>query len=99
MSHCHHITEQARHILCYLAKKWNIGVDVDTGAALNPEGHERVIKPFADNLNASVPTMIVEDSIFGFGTGKDVEETTSRRVGKAAENMEDPRMKQASYGH
>ncbi|KAH7191427.1 fungal-specific transcription factor domain-containing protein [Fusarium oxysporum] len=90
MTPCHHISEQAPRILCYLAKKWNIGVDVDTGAALNPEGHERVIKPFADNLNASVPTMIVEKSIFGFGTSKDLEETTSRQLEKAAESVEDP---------
>ncbi|KAG7435385.1 Nitrogen assimilation transcription factor nit-4 [Fusarium oxysporum f. sp. raphani] len=90
MTPCHHIAEQAPHILCYLAEKWNIDVDVDTGAALNPEEHERIIKPFAASLNAFVPTMFVENSIFGLGMGKDVEETTSHQLEKAAESVEDP---------
>ncbi|CEI70926.1 hypothetical protein FVEN_g9698 [Fusarium venenatum] len=81
MTSCHHITEQAPHILRYLAKKWSISVDIDTGAALNTEEYERLIRPLVSKLDLVAPTMAAED---------DVEERTSRQVGKTAESMEDP---------
>ncbi|KAM0402600.1 hypothetical protein ACHAPZ_005540 [Fusarium culmorum] len=89
MTPYHHIAEQAPYILRYLAKKWNIDVDIDTGAALNPEEYERLVRPFVGNLDLFAPTMVAEDFVFDLGAGKDVEERTSRQVGKAAESMED----------
>jgi hypothetical protein len=90
MTPCHHIAEQAPHILCFLAKKWNTNVEIDTVATLNPEEYERVIKPFADSLNAFVPTIIVEDSICHWNMGKEVEGRTSRQLEKMAESVGDP---------
>nr|CEG03535.1 unnamed protein product [Fusarium acuminatum CS5907] len=81
MTPYHHIAEQAPHILSYLAKKWNVGVDVDTGAALNLEEYEKVIRPFAGSLNSFPFTMIVEDSICHWNMGQEVE---------MAESMESP---------
>ncbi|EXK25618.1 hypothetical protein FOMG_17719 [Fusarium oxysporum f. sp. melonis 26406] len=89
MTPCHHIAEQAPHILCYLAKKWNIDIDIDIGAALNPEEYERLVRPFGDGLNLFAPARVAEDFIFGLDTGKDAEEMRSRQVGKTAESMED----------
>jgi hypothetical protein len=89
MTPCHRIAEQAPHILRYLAKKWSINVDIDIGAALNPEEYKRLVRPFGSGLNLFAPAMDVDDFIFGLDTGKDVEEMRSRQVGKAAESMED----------
>ncbi|RBA11005.1 hypothetical protein FPRO05_14311 [Fusarium proliferatum] len=74
MATCHHIAEQAPHILYYLAKKWKVDIDVNIAAALNAGENERVIKPFAGSLNAFMPTMVIEDSIFQWDTGKEAVE-------------------------
>lgn len=37
---CHHFAEQALHILRYLAKKWNINVDMDVNKHLEEVRHE-----------------------------------------------------------
>jgi hypothetical protein len=89
MTPCHHIAEQAPYILRYLAKKWNINVDIDIGAAPNPEEYERLIRPFGGGLNLFATAIVTEDFIFSLDPGKGVEEMRSRQVGKAAESMED----------
>jgi hypothetical protein len=88
MTTCHHIAEQALHIIRYLAKKWNIDVNIETGAALNPEEYERLVRSFSGILNLFTPTMVAQGSISDFATDKDVRETTSCQLGKAAESME-----------
>jgi hypothetical protein len=90
MTPCHRIAEQAPRIVCFLAKKWNIDVDIDTDAALSPEEYESAFKPFAGSLDAFVPTMIIEDSIFHRRTGQEAEEETIRQLEKAAESEDDP---------
>jgi hypothetical protein len=90
MTPCHHIAEQAPHILCYLAKKWNVDVDLNTGTALKPEEYERFIRSSAGSLNSFLLTMIVEDSTFHWDMGKEVEGRTSRQLEKMAESVEDP---------
>jgi hypothetical protein len=89
MAPCHHIAEQAVHILYYLAKDWNINVDVDTGAALKPEKYERTFRSLAGNLSAFVPIAIVDDSISHRGTGEEAGERMLRQLEKSAESMED----------
>ncbi|KAH6949627.1 hypothetical protein DER45DRAFT_588450 [Fusarium avenaceum] len=89
MAPCHHIAEQALHILYYLAKEWNINVDVDTGAALKPEKYERAFRSLAGNLSAFMPIAIVDDSISHRGTGEEAGERTLRQLEKPAESMED----------
>ncbi|EXL66302.1 hypothetical protein FOPG_17518 [Fusarium oxysporum f. sp. conglutinans race 2 54008] len=90
MTPCHYITEQAPRILCYLAKKWNVDVDVNTGAILNHEEYERVIRSCTSSLNSFLLPMITEGSIFLWDTGKEVEGRTSSQPKKTAASMEDP---------
>ncbi|KAM0468611.1 hypothetical protein ACHAP7_010679 [Fusarium lateritium] len=73
MAPYHHIAEQAPDILCDLAKKWNVGVDVDRGAAPNLEGYIKIIRPSAGGFDSSMLTTIVEDSIYHWNMGQEVE--------------------------
>jgi hypothetical protein len=90
MTPCHRIAKHTSRIICFLAKKWNINVDVNTDAALSPEEYESVFKPFAGSLNAFVPTMIIEDSIFHRSTEREAEEKTIPQLEKTAESEHDP---------
>jgi hypothetical protein len=86
MTSCHHIAEQALHLLRYLAKKWNINVNIETSAALDLEEYERLDRSFGGMINFFPTTMVAQDSISDFVTDKDVREKTSRGLGKAVEN-------------
>jgi hypothetical protein len=85
MAPCHHFAEQALNILRYLARKWNIDVDIDRG---NPpmEDSERLIKPYTNSLNFFAPNVQSEDFIcdWGVGTGKQPDATMS------GDSMENP---------
>ncbi|KAI7759094.1 hypothetical protein LZL87_013947 [Fusarium oxysporum] len=89
MTSCHHIAEQALHLLRYLAKKWNIVVNIDTSATLDPEEEERLARSFSGTVIFFSPTMVVQDSVSDSVTDKDVRETTSCHSGNAAENFKD----------
>jgi hypothetical protein len=89
MTHCHHIAEQALHLLRHLAKKWNINVNIETSAALDPEEYERLVRLFGGVVNFFSPTMVAQDFISDSIADKDLNETTSCQPGKAVENLKD----------
>ncbi|KAL5610949.1 hypothetical protein FOBRF1_007066 [Fusarium oxysporum] len=89
MTPCHYIAEQALHLLRYLAKKWNINVNIETGTALDPEVYERLGRSFGGIVNCFSPTMVAQDSISDSVTDKDVGESTSCQLGKTVESLED----------
>ncbi|KAI3571833.1 fungal-specific transcription factor domain-containing protein [Fusarium oxysporum f. sp. albedinis] len=89
MTHSHHVAEQALHLLHHLAKKWNINVNIEIGAALDPEEYEKLGRSFGGIVNFFSPTMVAQDSISVSVTDKDVRETTPCQPGKAVENLED----------
>ncbi|RKK64716.1 hypothetical protein BFJ69_g16586 [Fusarium oxysporum] len=90
MTSCHHIAEQGLHLLRYLAKKWDIVVNIETGAALDPEEEERLVKSLGGIVNFFSPTVVVQDSVSDSAADNDVSEATSCEPGKAVENLEDP---------
>jgi hypothetical protein len=89
MTRCHHIAKQALYLLCYLDKKWNMNVNIETGAAQDPEEYERLVRLFGGIVNFFSPTMVAQDFISDSIADKDVKETTSCQPGKAVENLED----------
>lgn len=98
MAPCHHFAEQALNILRYLAKKWNIDVEIASKSQLGPEDHERGVRPLTSSLNFFAPNVMDGDfncswgSIIGVpeplaGPGAAAETTA---VAKAASSMENP---------
>ncbi|GJN81715.1 nitrogen assimilation transcription factor nirA [Purpureocillium lilacinum] len=100
MAPCHHFAEQALNILRYLAKKWNIDVEINTGGVnLNPEEYDRLVRPYTSSLNFFAPNVGREDFICDWGTGKVVVEggggggggaTAGAGVERTAESMANP---------
>ncbi len=90
MAPCHHFAEQALNILRYLAKKWNIDVDMGGGKA-PPEDYEGLGKPYSNSLNFFAPNVVAEDFICRWGTGtmKGVADK-GPGVERAADSMENP---------
>ncbi|POR36001.1 Nitrogen assimilation transcription factor nit-4, partial [Tolypocladium paradoxum] len=67
---CHRFAEQALNILRYLAKKWNIDVDIDdSDVKLNPEEYDRLVKPYTSSLNFFARNMGSDDVGGGGGGG------------------------------
>ncbi|KAF5697412.1 nitrogen assimilation transcription factor nirA [Fusarium mundagurra] len=94
----HHIAEQALHLLRYLAKKWNVDVYIETGAALDPEEYERLGRSFGGIVNCFSPTMVAQDSVSDSVKDKYVGETTSCQLGKTVESLEDLLLPSALQG-
>ncbi|ODA84200.1 hypothetical protein RJ55_02718 [Drechmeria coniospora] len=94
MAPCHRFAEQALNILRYLARKWNVDVDIDTGTTLNPEEYDRLVRPYTSSLNFYTPHMDVEDFICTWGAGEEARELggkmdrspTSSKVAASVEN-------------
>ncbi|KAI0111173.1 fungal-specific transcription factor domain-containing protein [Nemania sp. FL0031] len=61
MAPCHHFAEQALNILRFLAKKWNIDVDVPHKAV--QEEVDRLIRSSTNSLNFFVPDVSTKDFI------------------------------------
>ncbi|KAI1422747.1 fungal-specific transcription factor domain-containing protein [Xylaria sp. FL1777] len=59
MAPCHHFAEQALNILRFLAKKWNIDVDVPYRGTR--EEVEKLVQPSTSSLNFFVPNVSAED--------------------------------------
>jgi hypothetical protein len=59
MTPCHHIAGKTLYLLRYLAKKWNIIVNIEIGAVLDPEEEERLVRLFGGIVNFFSPTIVV----------------------------------------
>ena len=69
MAPCHHFAEQALNILRYLAKKWNIDVDVDKGQP-PPDDFDRLVKPSTNSLNFFAPNVQSDDFVCDWGVNR-----------------------------
>ncbi|TGJ84664.1 hypothetical protein E0Z10_g4106 [Xylaria hypoxylon] len=59
MAPCHHFAEQALNILRFLAKKWNIDVDVPHQGT--QEEIDKLVRPSTNSLNFFIPNISVDD--------------------------------------
>ncbi|KAJ2903912.1 hypothetical protein MKZ38_009147 [Zalerion maritima] len=66
MAPCHHFAEQALNILCYLAKKWHIDVEINV---VRPEDHDRSVRPYTSSLNLFTPNVAESDFTCSWGGG------------------------------
>lgn len=90
MAPCHHFAEQALNILRFLAKKWNIEVNVD-GDKMPPDDPDNLVRPYTSSLNFFAPNVRETDYMCGFGPGPEVAETLQApNTKKAAETVENP---------
>ncbi|KAK0390572.1 hypothetical protein NLU13_0076 [Sarocladium strictum] len=83
MAPCHHFAEQALNILRYLAKKWNIEVEIDHGKSPPPQqDYDSLVKPYTASLNFFAPNVSSGDfdCVWGFGDDETGTTTTSRSV-------------------
>jgi hypothetical protein len=76
MTPCHHFAQQALNILRYLAKKWNIEVDIETTAGEMPPLQEGVpphlnqdTRPVTSSLNFFAPNFLESDFNCTWGGG------------------------------
>jgi hypothetical protein len=65
MAPCHHFAEQALNILRFLAKKWNIEVEVPLEAP--QEDAEKLVQPSTSSLNFFVPDISTDDFVCKWG--------------------------------
>ncbi|TDZ75017.1 Conidial development protein fluffy [Colletotrichum trifolii] len=83
MAPCHHFAEQALNILRYLAKKWNIDVDMGKAVATDEE-YAHLVRPYTSSLNFFAPNVMEDDFVCAWGGNS--EESS---VPKAAMTMSD----------
>lgn len=95
MAPCHHFAEQALSILKYLAKKWNIDVDIKTTTSGGERGTQevnidsyRVTRPVTNSLNFFVPNVTEEDFNCKWGEGIESGHGSASRVELQPENLE-----------
>ncbi|PKS12392.1 hypothetical protein jhhlp_000596 [Lomentospora prolificans] len=69
MAPCHHFAQQALNILCYLAKKWNLDVDMGHEKTEVTEDFDRLLQPRSNSLNFFAPNVQLEDFMCGWGGG------------------------------
>lgn len=74
MTPCHHFAEQALNILRYLAKKWNIDVEIKTTAGevhaqVELPHHTEATRPVTSSLNFFAPNFIESDFNCNWGEG------------------------------
>jgi hypothetical protein len=90
MAPCHHFAEQALNILRYLAKKWNIEVNVN-GDKTPPEDADKLVRPYSSSLNFFAPNVQENDYMCGWGPGAEIVETLQPpSLKKTAELVENP---------
>ena len=93
MAPCHHFADQALNILRYLAKKWNIDVEIATRAQTSVEDNERSVQPLTSSLNFFAPNAMNDGSwgdlaLSSGVTGEPV--TGAVAIKQAANAMENP---------
>lgn len=90
MAPCHHFAEQALNILRFLAKKWNIEVNVD-GDKMPPEDPDNLVRPYTSSLNFFAPNVRESDFMCGFGPSTEsVDTLQTPSTKKSAETAENP---------
>ncbi|EHK22819.1 uncharacterized protein TRIVIDRAFT_113690, partial [Trichoderma virens Gv29-8] len=90
MAPCHHFAEQALNILRYLAKKWNIEVNVD-GDKVPPDDPDNLVRPYSSSLNFFAPNVQESDFMCGWGPSPEMVETLQAPIiKKSAETAENP---------
>ncbi|KAL6900102.1 fungal-specific transcription factor domain-containing protein [Trichoderma evansii] len=90
MAPCHHFAEQALNILRFLAKKWNIEVNVD-GDKLPPDDPDNLVRPYTSSLNFFAPNVRESDFMCGFGPSPEIVDTLQTpSTKKSAETAENP---------
>ncbi|KAI1391792.1 nitrogen assimilation transcription factor nirA [Hypoxylon trugodes] len=67
MAPCHHFAHQALNILQYLAKKWNIEVDIPPSTGVSQE-IDNSVRPTTSSLNFFSPNVNEEDFLCAWGT-------------------------------
>jgi hypothetical protein len=68
MKPCHQLAEQALQLIDYLAKKWRIDLNIETGAVLDPGAYERLVRSFGGMIQFFSPAMVTQDSFPDFVT-------------------------------
>lgn len=70
MAPCHNFAEQALHILRFLARKWNIPVEIPPpDQVLSSEDAAQLVRPQTNSLNFFTPSVAEEDFMCAWGTG------------------------------
>ena len=89
MAPCHQFAEQALHILRFLAKKWNIEVDVDNGRT-PPKDQDDLVGLVSASLNFFAPNVQQRDYECKWGTarteGAQLAEDGAEKGAEVAEN-------------
>ncbi|KAI0105389.1 fungal-specific transcription factor domain-containing protein [Hypoxylon sp. NC0597] len=67
MAPCHHFAHQALNILQYLAKKWNIEVDIPPSSGVSEEV-DNSVRPTTSSLNFFAPNVNEEDFLCAWGS-------------------------------
>ncbi|KAM0265349.1 hypothetical protein ACHAQJ_000190 [Trichoderma viride] len=90
MAPCHHFAEQALNILRYLAKKWDIDVNVD-GDKVPPDDADNLVRPYSSSLNFFAPNVQESDFMCGWGPSPEMVDTLQApSTKKSAEMGENP---------
>ncbi|KAL2758317.1 hypothetical protein ACRALDRAFT_1061517 [Sodiomyces alcalophilus JCM 7366] len=92
MSPCHYFAEQALNILRYLARSWNIDVDMGDEPS-PPDKHKGKAGLYTSSLNFFAPNVREEDFLCARGqdgTGQRAAESDAQRVAETAGTMENP---------
>ncbi|KAK4187241.1 putative transcription factor [Podospora australis] len=97
MAPCHHFAEQALHILRYLAKKWDIEVDIKTApgqkAPQDPQD-DAATRPSTSSLNFFAPNM--NESDFDCSWGKNQQEAAEAKSNAGAGSKPPPGAKRTA---
>lgn len=89
MAPCHHFAEQALNILRYLAKKWNIDVDIDV-VETPADDYDKLVKPYTSSLNFFAPNIREGDFICDWGAGKWPPQGVAPGAQESGDAMENP---------
>ncbi|KAI1343550.1 fungal-specific transcription factor domain-containing protein [Xylariaceae sp. FL0016] len=86
MAPCHHFAEQALHIMRYLAKKWNIEVEIPQEVPVTQDEMDRLVRPATASLNFFSPNVSEKDFICAWGVRQGAEKDRERVASAAAAN-------------
>jgi hypothetical protein len=93
MAPCHNFAEQALHILRYLAKKWNIEVNIPPpDEALSSEDVKQLVRPQTSSLNFFAPSVVEEDFMCPWGTDTNPPSTLQGEGHSRQETMGEPQV-------